>query len=91
MTERWLEAVGVHTVADIYTLRGKLYLAKEELGLTFLLKAYLGLGATEIELSKREDRKSVGYERTFSKPISTPEELDAQVRLHIVVVGGRRR
>lgn len=69
----------MHTVADIYKLRGKLYLAKEDLQLTFLLKAYLALGTTEIELSKREDRKSVGYERTFTKPLSTPEELDAQV------------
>lgn len=60
MTERWLEALDVQTCSDIWKHRGRLTLIKSELGLTFLLRAYLGLGNTNIEPGKREDRKSVG-------------------------------
>jgi DNA polymerase kappa len=52
---------------------------RKEIGLTFLLRTYLGLGHTTIEHSKREDRKSVGTERTFSA-ISTTGEFYAQLK-----------
>ena len=76
--------MGVHTVADVYTLRGKLFLIVSELrnsrslplmislpqrnqvGLTFLLRAYLGLGRTKIAHGDRSQRKGISVERTFN-------------------------
>jgi DNA polymerase kappa len=58
--ERWLLALGIHKVSDIWVHRGKLALMKNEMGLDFLLQAYLGLGRTKVEPAKREDRKSIG-------------------------------
>ncbi|KAK4055057.1 hypothetical protein OIO90_003398 [Microbotryomycetes sp. JL221] len=66
VSERILHAVGVFTVADIHTLRGKLFLIRKEIGLSFLLRAYLGLGRTTIQKAKRGSRKSIGVERTFT-------------------------
>ncbi|SCV73369.1 BQ2448_7295 [Microbotryum intermedium] len=66
VSERVLHAVGVHTVADVYRERGKLFLIREKIGLTFLLSAYLGIGRTEITHANREDRKGISVERTFS-------------------------
>ncbi|KAM0791793.1 hypothetical protein ACM66B_004056 [Microbotryomycetes sp. NB124-2] len=65
VSERILQAVGVFTVADIYKNRGRLFLIRKEVGLTFLLKTYLGLGRTTIAKAKRGSRKSISVERTF--------------------------
>lgn len=66
VTERWLDAVAVKTVGDIWTHRGKLNLLKEEMHTDWLMRKYLGLGSSAVEPAKRENRKSVGCEETFS-------------------------
>jgi DNA polymerase kappa len=65
VNERWLQSLGVNTVNDIYEKRGALYLVRNSIALGGLLKAYLGLGSTIIEPSKRSERKGVGVEQTF--------------------------
>lgn len=65
VTERWLTSVGINKVGDVWALRGQVYLVKDAIGLTFILRAYLGLGRTQIERAGRENRKSVGREDTF--------------------------
>lgn len=66
VTEQWLDALGVKNVADIWTHRGKLNVLREEMHADWLLRKYLGLGSAVVEPGKREDRKSVGCEETFS-------------------------
>jgi hypothetical protein len=46
-------------------LRGKLTLAKPD-GITDLLYSYLGMGKTVVQRGRREDRRGVGHETTFS-------------------------
>lgn len=54
------------TCLDIYRLRGKLYLAKGETGVTTLLRAYLGIAGNVVKKGERDDRRGVGHETTFS-------------------------
>lgn len=77
VTERWLEALDVRTIEDIWVHRGKLRLA--DVGMDSLLKAYLGIGSSNVEPGKRENRKSVGTESTFST-IHEEEKHYAKVR-----------
>lgn len=79
VTERWLESLGVLKCRDIYTLRGKLMVAKGDGGCTGLLRAYLGIGNNRVERGKREDRRGVGHETTFSC-IWKPADLDMKLR-----------
>ncbi|ORE10606.1 IMS-domain-containing protein [Rhizopus microsporus var. microsporus] len=72
VTERVLEALGVHTCNDIYAKRAILYKLLSPAHFQFLLKSCLGLGTTIFDTES--ERKSVGVERTFS-PISDPNQL----------------
>jgi len=65
VTERYLQALGVETVADVYRLRGRLMLVKNEIGIEFLLRSYLGLGGVEIAEPGQRTQKGIGVERTF--------------------------
>ncbi|CAH7673310.1 expressed protein, partial [Phakopsora pachyrhizi] len=65
VTERWLEAVGVKICGDVWKFRGKLYLMKSEASFDLLIRAYLGIGKTEIRPSARQSRQSVGCETSF--------------------------
>ena len=65
VTERYLQALGVQTVADVYRLRGRLMLVKSEVGIEFLLRSYLGLGGTEIAEAGQRNQKGIGVERSF--------------------------
>ncbi|EJU04281.1 DNA/RNA polymerase [Dacryopinax primogenitus] len=65
VNERILEAIGVKTCGDIYTQRAVITLLDHELGLHGLLHAHLGIGSNVVEPHIREERKSVGVERTF--------------------------
>lgn len=64
VTERYLDALGVVIINDIYKQRARLYLMgfldRDEEGLGLLTRAYLGYGSAHIEPGKRENRKSVG-------------------------------
>ncbi|CAD6581192.1 MAG: hypothetical protein CYPHOPRED_001511 [Cyphobasidiales sp. Tagirdzhanova-0007] len=87
VTERWLEALEIYTCQDIYTLRGKLLLAKGEIGATSLLRAYLGISNNAVERGKREDRRGVGHETTFST-LWRPKDLSNKLREIADSLGG---
>ncbi|MBW0485340.1 hypothetical protein O181_025055 [Austropuccinia psidii MF-1] len=74
VTERWLEAMGVRKCGDIWDQRAKLLLMRSEVGLDLLIRAYLGLGETEVKSRQRESRQSVGCESSF-KAITKNEEF----------------
>ncbi|KAJ8696405.1 hypothetical protein PTI98_006279 [Pleurotus ostreatus] len=74
VNERLLESVGVKTCGDIYTHRAVLYLMDKQFGLRFLLRTYLGIASNEVKPYERNERKSIGAERTFS-PLSTTKDM----------------
>ncbi|OCF41902.1 DNA polymerase kappa subunit [Kwoniella heveanensis CBS 569] len=65
VTERCLEGLGVETCGDIYTRRVELLAMDHWFGFRGLCKAYLGIADNNVAPGKREERKSVGVERTF--------------------------
>ncbi|KAM0747038.1 DNA/RNA polymerase [Meredithblackwellia eburnea MCA 4105] len=79
VSERWLQGLGVNTVDDIYTLRGKLFLVKDEINLSFLFKAYLGIGGTVVQSRPRSERKGVGCEQTFAT-LTKPADMHERLR-----------
>ncbi|EMD37296.1 hypothetical protein CERSUDRAFT_113946 [Gelatoporia subvermispora B] len=66
VNERLLESIGIKTCGDIYTHRGVLSLMDKQFGLHFLLQTYLGIASNVVQPWQREERKSIGAERTFS-------------------------
>ncbi|KAH6913891.1 DNA polymerase kappa [Coprinopsis sp. MPI-PUGE-AT-0042] len=75
--ERLLESMGVKTCGDIYAQRAILRLMDSEahLHLDHLLQTYLGIASNRVEAWSREDRKSIGAERTFSDLDSESSDL----------------
>ncbi|KAN0064569.1 hypothetical protein ACQY0O_002197 [Thecaphora frezii] len=71
VNERILESLGVKTCGEIWERRVDLWLALDG-KIEWLLKAHLGIGNTVVEPGKREERKSVGREHTFSPTSSRP-------------------
>ncbi|WVW84095.1 hypothetical protein I302_106124 [Kwoniella bestiolae CBS 10118] len=65
VTERCLEGLGVETCGDIFTHRAELLVMDHWFGFRGLCKAYLGIADNNVAPGKREERKSVGVERTF--------------------------
>ena len=65
--------------SDIHKLRGKLLLAKGDTRAAGLFQAYLGMGSNVVERGKREDRRGVGHETTFST-LYRPNELDNKLK-----------
>ena len=59
------DALGIHTVADIYEKRCILFELLSEKSFDFLISVYLGIGATSVRPAEDYERKSVGSERTF--------------------------
>ncbi|KAH9935682.1 uncharacterized protein B0H18DRAFT_976825 [Fomitopsis serialis] len=74
VNERLLESIGIKTCGDIYAHRAVLSLMDKQFGLHFLLQAYLGIASNIVQPGTREERKSIGAERTFS-PISDKEQI----------------
>ncbi|KIM83394.1 hypothetical protein PILCRDRAFT_97225 [Piloderma croceum F 1598] len=74
VNERLLEAVGIKTCGDVFTHRAMLSLMDKQFGLDFLLKTYLGIASNVVQPGQREERKSVGSERTF-KALSSKEKI----------------
>ncbi|PFH53760.1 hypothetical protein AMATHDRAFT_991 [Amanita thiersii Skay4041] len=66
VNERLLESIGIKTCGDIYQYRATVYLMDKQFGLGFLLRTYLGIGSNVVQPYQREERKSIGAERTFS-------------------------
>ncbi|KAL1411451.1 hypothetical protein Q8F55_002407 [Vanrija albida] len=65
VTERCLEGLGVETCGQVYERRAELLAMDHWFGFRGLCKAYLGIASNVVEPYKREERKSVGVERTF--------------------------
>jgi DNA polymerase kappa len=59
------DALGIHTVADIYEKRCVLYKLLSEKSFDFLISVYLGVGSSSVRPAEDYERKSVGSERTF--------------------------
>ncbi|KAH9046045.1 IMS-domain-containing protein [Lactarius hengduanensis] len=72
--ERLLESIGVKTCGDIYNCRGVLALLDKHFGLHSLLRVYLGIASNVVQPWVREERKSIGSERTF-RAISEKEKI----------------
>ncbi|KAF8160747.1 hypothetical protein B0H34DRAFT_350409 [Crassisporium funariophilum] len=66
VNERLLEAIGIKTCGDIYAQRAVISLMDKQFGLVFLLRTHLGIASNVVEAHRREERKSIGAERTFS-------------------------
>ncbi|KAG2079291.1 IMS-domain-containing protein [Suillus decipiens] len=65
VNERLLEALGIKTCGDIFKHRATLQLMDKQFGLVFLLRTYLGVASNVVQPMQREERKSIGAERTF--------------------------
>ncbi|KAJ6586882.1 IMS-domain-containing protein [Mycena vulgaris] len=65
VSERLLESIGIKTCGDIFTYRATLSLMDKQFGLMHLLRTYLGIASNSVEPPQREERKSIGAERTF--------------------------
>ncbi|KAF8265460.1 hypothetical protein EI94DRAFT_1858275 [Lactarius quietus] len=74
VTERLLESIGVKTCGDIYRCRGVLALLDKQFGLHSLLRVYLGVASNVVQPWAREEKKSIGSERTF-RAISEKEKI----------------
>ncbi|KAI0662336.1 hypothetical protein C8Q70DRAFT_1051797 [Cubamyces menziesii] len=85
VNERLLESIGIATCGDILQKRAVLFLLDKQFGLEFLLQAYLGIASNVVEPGQREERKSIGAERTFnalsdtSKIYAKLEEVAAEL------------
>ncbi|EFI28154.1 DNA polymerase IV [Coprinopsis cinerea okayama7 len=66
VNERLLDSIGIRTCGDIYQQRGVIALMDKRFGLDFLLRVYLGIASNHVAPHAREERKSIGAERTFS-------------------------
>ncbi|KAL7423654.1 hypothetical protein Q5752_001235 [Cryptotrichosporon argae] len=76
VTERCLEGLGVETCGDIYGHRAELLLMDHWFGYRGLCKAYLGIADNHVSPGRREERKSVGVERTFRDKMSDDDIMD---------------
>ncbi|KAJ3556244.1 hypothetical protein NM688_g2131 [Phlebia brevispora] len=66
VNERLLDSIGIKTCGDIYTHRAAISLMDKQFGLHFLLQTYLGIASNVVQPGQREERKSIGAERTFT-------------------------
>ncbi|KAL7281450.1 hypothetical protein ACG7TL_004764 [Trametes sanguinea] len=78
VNERLLESIGIKTCGDIFKQRAVLSLLDKQFGLEFLLQAYLGIASNVVQPGQREERKSIGAERTFNA-LSDPAKIYAKL------------
>ncbi|RDB24727.1 DNA polymerase kappa [Hypsizygus marmoreus] len=74
VNERLLESIGIKTCGDIFTHRATIYLMDKQFGRQYLFQTHLGIASNVVQPSAREERKSIGAERTFS-PISNTDNI----------------
>ncbi|KAJ7725863.1 DNA/RNA polymerase [Mycena maculata] len=74
VSERLLESIGIKTCGDIYTYRATLSLMDKHFGLLHLLRVHLGIASNSVQPRQREERKSIGAERTF-QPLGDKEKI----------------
>ncbi|KAF9529242.1 DNA/RNA polymerase [Crepidotus variabilis] len=83
VNERLLDAIGIKTCGDIYSQRAALSLMDKQFGLVFLLRTYLGIASNVVRPHAREERKSIGSERTFSALDSKDKILDKLTEISV--------
>jgi len=69
-----LESIGIKTCGDIYTHRATLSLMDKQFGLMHLLRVHLGIASNSVQPPQREERKSIGAERTFA-PLGDKQKI----------------
>ncbi|KAJ7497255.1 DNA/RNA polymerase [Mycena latifolia] len=74
VSERLLESIGIKTCGDIFTHRATLSLMDKQFGLMHLLRTHLGIASNSVEPPQREERKSIGAERTF-QPLGDKQKI----------------
>ncbi|KAJ7218103.1 IMS-domain-containing protein [Mycena pura] len=74
VSERLLESIGIKTCGDIYTHRATLSLMDKQFGLMHLLRVHLGIASNSVQPPQREERKSIGAERTFA-PLGDKQKI----------------
>ncbi|KAL1723935.1 hypothetical protein EV715DRAFT_190536 [Schizophyllum commune] len=74
VNERLLESIGIKTCGDIYIHRATVYLMDKHFGMRFLLQTYLGIASNTVRPPERQERKSIGAERTFN-PIGEKDKI----------------
>ncbi|KAJ7262218.1 hypothetical protein B0H12DRAFT_1209583 [Mycena haematopus] len=76
VSERLLESIGIKTCGDIYAHRAILSLMDKQFGVTHLLRTHLGIASNSVQPPQREERKSIGAERTFPPLADKKKILD---------------
>ncbi|KAG6860768.1 hypothetical protein C0995_007800 [Termitomyces sp. Mi166 len=76
VNERLLESIGIKTCGDIFTHRTTIYLMDKQFGSHYLFRIYLGVTSNIVKPITREERKSIGAERTFSPLADKAQILD---------------
>ncbi|KIL62574.1 hypothetical protein M378DRAFT_12776 [Amanita muscaria Koide BX008] len=74
VNERLLDSIGIKTCGDIFTHRATVYLMDKQFGTNFLLRTYLGIASNVVMPHQREERKSIGSERTFT-PLDDKQKI----------------
>ncbi|KAL1744784.1 hypothetical protein HDZ31DRAFT_37884 [Schizophyllum fasciatum] len=74
VNERLLDSIGIKTCGDIYTHRATVYFMDKHFGMRFLLRTYLGIASNTVRPPERQERKSIGAERTFN-PIGDKDKI----------------
>ncbi|KAG6897520.1 hypothetical protein C0992_000746 [Termitomyces sp. T32_za158] len=74
--EQLLGSIGIKTCGDIFTYRAIIYLMDKQFGSLFLFRTYLGVTSNTVKPISREERKSIGAERTFSPSTNKKQILD---------------
>ncbi|KAJ7783089.1 IMS-domain-containing protein [Mycena metata] len=74
VSERLLESIGIKTCGDIYTYRATISLMDKQFGLLHLLRTHLGIASNSVQPPQREERKSIGAERTFP-PLADKQKI----------------
>ncbi|KAJ4468119.1 DNA/RNA polymerase [Lentinula aciculospora] len=72
--ERMLESIGVMTCGDIFTHRVSIALLDKEFGQRFMFQTCLGIASNVVRPHSREERKSIGAERTFH-PLADKDKI----------------
>ncbi|KAK2464297.1 hypothetical protein APHAL10511_003754 [Amanita phalloides] len=78
VNERMLDSIGIKTCGDVFTHRATIYLMDKHFGLNFLLRTHLGIASNVVQPHQREERKSIGAEKTFA-PLSDKQKILAKL------------
>ncbi|CAK5281491.1 unnamed protein product [Mycena citricolor] len=78
VSERLLESIGIKNCGDIFIHRATCSLLDHHFGLIHLLRTHLGIASNSVQPPQREERKSIGAERTFA-PLADKQKIFAKL------------